>query len=419
MQESKYLVVGSSHAALQAIIAIRKRDVDGSLTVLTREPRLPYSPTILPYIVSSQKQPDDISLCDEAHFARNNVTLVRGTTVTAVQPDTKIVRTGSGDEWRYDRLLLATGASPATPPIPGLREVPFHVLRTMNDAIELRDALRHAASAVVIGGGLCAMHAVESMAKAGITVTVVEICDRILRECASPRAGEMIARSFMAEGIEIRTNRSPVAVAREAGKYVVTLNDGATIVADLLMVAAGVKPVTDYLVGSGVKVNRGIVVDELMRTSEPGIWAAGDVAETPGFWGGGVVNGILPGAAAQGRTAGANMADGNGTERYAGAIPLNTYHFFGHHLISVGINQPPSEVAGFEIHEDADDDGYIYRQIMLQEGRLVGISTIDDVFDAGIMKHIILGRIDLSPVKAAFLARPREAGRLLMSQMWR
>lgn len=419
MQHSKYLIVGSSHAALQAITAIRAKDAAGSIAVLTRDSRLPYSPTILPYIVSGRKRPEQIVLRDEAYFARNGVELVRNAKVTAVDPSAKRVRTDSGEEWSYDRLLLATGANPSIPPIPGLADVPFHVLRTMDDAIGLRDAMRTAKSAIVLGAGLCAMHAVENMTKAGIAVTVVEICSRVLREYVSLRAGEMIARVFASEGVCIRTGCSAAAVANEGGRCVMTLDNGEALTADLLMIGTGVTPATEYLSGSGVELGRGVMVDDRMRTNVEAIWAAGDVAQTRGFWGGTVVNGILPSAAEQGRIAGIDMAEPGSAKSFAGALSVNTYHFFDHYLVSVGFGGELPQDAGFDVSEEVDEDNGIYRRVVFSDGRLVGISTINDFFDAGIMRRVIQERLELSPVKAEFLARPQHTGRLLMSQNWR
>ncbi len=191
MPHSKYLIVGSSHAALEAVTAIRLQDADGGITMLTRDSRLPYSPTILPYIVSGRSRPDNVMLRDAAYFARNNVALRRNAEVVGVDPAAKSVRTAAGVVWTYDRLLLATGGTPVVPAVPGLADVTLHVLHTMDDAIRLRDAIAQAKSAIVLGAGLCGMHVAENMAKAGLDVSVL-VRSRPLREYFSPRAGGMI-----------------------------------------------------------------------------------------------------------------------------------------------------------------------------------------------------------------------------------
>src|SRR3974390_885858 len=173
--QSKYLIVGSSHAAIQAGVALRMIDTDGTLTLLTRDAHLPYSPTILPYVVSGRSQPDNVGLRDAAYFRENTITFVPGAEITSVDPGQSIVRLVSGETWQYERLLIATGAAPSLPPIKGLSDVPFHVLRSMDDAVGLTQAMAKAKSALVLGAGLIGMHAAENMAKAGIKVTVVEM----------------------------------------------------------------------------------------------------------------------------------------------------------------------------------------------------------------------------------------------------
>ncbi len=151
MPFSKYLIVGSSHAALEAVTAIRLQDEAGSIAMLTRDSRLPYSPTILPYIVSGRSRPDNVMLRDAAWFTQNGVTLQRNAEVVGVDPLLKSVRTAAGEIWTYDKLLLATGGTPMVPPVPGLADVRLHVLHTMDDAIGLRDAIAGGKSAIVLG----------------------------------------------------------------------------------------------------------------------------------------------------------------------------------------------------------------------------------------------------------------------------
>ncbi len=166
-----------------------------------------------------------------------------------------------------------------------------------------------------------------------------------------------------------------------------TLDDGSTLAADLLLVCTGVKPNIDFLAGSGIETDIGILVDDRMRTSAPNVWAAGDAAQARGFWGGKVVNGILPNAVEQGRIAGLDMADDAEVRPFPGAVPLNTYSFFGQQAISVGRGRAGD---GLVVEESGDDDSGVYRRIVLEDGRLVGIATINDFIDAGIMWQLIL-----------------------------
>ena len=413
---SKYLILGSSHAALEAATAIRFHDNDGALTLLTRDADLPYSPTILPYIVSGRSRPDNVTLRDESYFRDHAIAFVRSATVAAVDPAQSCVRLAGGETWHYDRLLIATGAAPAMPPVRGLADVSFHVLRSLNDAIELRRAIGKAKSAIVLGAGLIGMHAAENMAKADITVTVVELQPHALSAYFEPRASTIIEDVFARHGVRMLMGRTLSSVERKGIGCLATLDDGQVIAADLLLVCTGVKPNVAFLHGSGIALDAGILVDDRMRTNLPNIWAAGDVAQASGFSGDKIVNGILPNAVEQSRIAGLDMASDAELKPFPGSVPLNTYSFFGQQAISVGAVGGGD---GFEIEESADEGEGVYRRIALRDGQLVGIATINDFVDAGIMKQLILKRTDLSPVKPEFMADPRATGRQLMSRIWR
>jgi phenylglyoxylate dehydrogenase epsilon subunit len=410
---SKYLIVGSSHAALEAATAIRLIDSGGTLTLLTRDSRRPYSPTILPYVVSGRSQPDDVALRDEAYFRDNAIAFVAGATVVSLDPAQSRVRLASGETWDYDRLLIATGAAPSLPPVRGLADVPYHVLRSLDDAVGLRQAMQRAKSALVLGAGLIGMHAAENMAKAGIAVTVVELQPYALSAYFEPKASAIIERTFAENGVRMLMGRTLAGVEPRAAGISATLDDGTAVAADLLLVCTGVKPNIAFLKESGIETDAGVLVDDRMRTNRPNIWAAGDVAQARGFWGDKVVNGILPNAVEQGRIAGFDMAEDAGVRPFAGAVPLNTYSFFGQQAVSVGRTGGD----GYEIVES--DGAGVYRRIVLQDGKLVGIATINDFVDAGIMWQLILRRTDLSKIKGEFIVDPRSTGRRLMSQIWR
>jgi phenylglyoxylate dehydrogenase epsilon subunit len=413
---SKHLIVGSSHAALEAATAIRFHDPDGEVTLLTRDARLPYSPTILPYVVSGRSQPENVVLRNAAWFRDNAVAFVPGATVVAVDPAQSRLRLEAGESWTYERLLIATGATPALPPVRGLADIPFHVLRSMDDAIELRNAIGHAKSAIVLGAGLIGMHAAENMAKAGVTVSVIELQRHVLSAYFEPRASTIIEGTFARNGVRMVLGRTLTKVDGLVDRCIATLDDGRTIVADLLLVCTGVKPNIGFLDGSGIDVDVGILVDDRMRTNVPNIWAAGDVAQARGLWGEKVVNGILPNAVEQGRIAGLDMADDSGLAPFPGAVPLNTYSFFGQQAISVGVGKAG---IGCEIEERGDEQNGVYRRIVLKDGKLLGIATINDFVDAGIMWQLIRRGADLSAVRSAFIADPRTTGRQLMSRLWR
>lgn len=414
MPEAKYLLVGSSHAALEALRAIRQCDPGGSMAMITKDPFLPYSPTILPYVASGRCTPDNVSLRDAAFFEANSCLFQPGCAATALDPEAHMVTLADGRRWGYERLLIATGAQPAMPPVAGLETVRCHVLRTRDDAEQLHRAIATTRSAVVLGAGLVGLHAAETLAKAGAAVAVVEMRDHVLSGYFDAKASKRIEAGFAAHGVTLHLGRKVVSVSGDERRCRVQLDDATELDAELLLVAAGVTPAIEWLKGSGVAIDRGILVDDTMRTTVEDVWAAGDVAQAKDFHNGGQrLFGIVPAAVEQGRIAGMAMAGDPYLQPYPGGLPINTYRFFGHTALSVGQVEGPE---GCEVLEH-DDGGY--RRIVLSGNRLIGFASIDDVFDVGVVGELIRRRVDLGSCKDAFVARPVETGRRIMSEQWR
>jgi phenylglyoxylate dehydrogenase epsilon subunit len=420
MEHTHYLIVGASHAALSALHAIRLHDPEQEVTLLTRDDSLPYSPTVLPYVVSGRSDPGRVFLRDDGYFAQHKVNYLRGAKVRKVNAGTSAVELADGSEIAFDKLLLATGAAPLLPAIPGLAGLRFHVLRTLADAVALREALPGVKRALVLGGGLIGMHAAENLAKGGVEVSVVELQPHVLSGYFDADASAMIEKVFAANGVRLLTGARMASVAAQGEGRRATLADGTELDADLLLVAAGVAPVTDFLDGSGVETERGVLVDEHMRTNVANIWAAGDVAQSRVFFTDDrIINGVLPDAVDQGRIAGMAMAEDPGSKTYAGGVPLNTYSFFGQQAVSVGVHEEALEQKGVEVQRQLDAAHNRYLKIVLKDGRLAGIFGVNTAFDPGIMWELILRAIDLGDEKLAFLRSPQQTARALMSKNWR
>ena len=417
MEQTQYLIVGSSHAALEAISAIRMHDAEGTLTVVTRDAHLPYSPTVLPYVVSGKSAPERVFLRDDDFFARNAVSYRPGAALAALDADANTAELADGTRLGYDKLLLATGTSPAIPPIPGIDTVSYHVLRTLDDALGLREAIAQSRQAVVLGAGLVGMHAAENLVKAGASVTIVEMSDQLTAGYFDKVAAQMIEQAFIDNGAKILTGSRVVRLEPSSVGARLTLANGTALEADLLLVATGVKPNLEYLDGSGVAFEHGILVDQTMRTRRPNVSAAGDCAQAKHFFSPTPrVNAILPSATEQGRLAGMAMAGDAGIKPYPGGVPLNTYHFFGRHAISVGSSEAP---AGSEVVTRFDEKTGRYLKAIFRDGRLAGIFGVNEFFDGGIMAQLIVRRIDLTAVKERLVADPLKVGRELMSRTWR
>jgi phenylglyoxylate dehydrogenase epsilon subunit len=417
MQSTHYLIAGGSHAALAALEAIRMTDTQRELTLVAKDGRLPYSPMVLPYVVSGHARPEHVFLHDEQYFERASASYLCGRSVTHVDTGTHLAQLSDGTALRYQKLLLATGARPAVPPIPGLERVPVHVLRTLDDALRLRECLPSARRTVVLGGGLIGMHAAENLRKGGAHVTIIEIQPQLLPAYFDAEAAAIIARTFTNAGVDLRVDTQIASVAPHGGGFTMQLRGGESLEGDLLVVGTGVTPVMDYLHGTPVATDRGILVDDTMRTNVGEVWAAGDVAQARGFYTSApVLNGILPYAVEQGRIAGMAMTGDPALESYRGGVPLNTYSFWGRHAVAVGTNAAPE---GAEVVRRLDPARERYLKIILDGNRLHGIFGVNEMFDAGVMWELILRRIELGSMRERFLARPNETARALMSRTWR
>jgi phenylglyoxylate dehydrogenase epsilon subunit len=418
MEQSHYLIVGASHAALAALNAIRLHDSEKDITIITRDDSLPYSPTVLPYVVSGRSDPERVFLRTADYFAKQKVNYRPRAQVESLGKG--VVRLTDGSEIGFEKLLLATGAAPVLPSIPGLLEVHFHVLRTLNDAVALRQALPGVKKALVLGGGLIGMHAAENLATGGAEVTVVEQERHVLPGYFDADAAAIIEKIFAAKGVRILTGARIAGYAPHGAGCYAALESGGILKADLLLVATGVAPATDFLDGSGVETDRGVLVDDTMRTSVENVWAAGDVAQARGFFAASkIINGILPDAVDQGRIAGMAMAGDPQLTEYAGGVPLNTYTFFGQQAASIGVQEGALGDLGVEVHKQLDAERSRYLKIVLEGDRLAGIFAINGAFDPGVMWELILRRVDLGAVKQSFLASPQQTARAIMSRTWR
>jgi len=423
MSQTKYLIIGSSHAGLSAMNAIRLQDKEGALTMITREKVLPYSPTILPYVVSGKTPQDGVFLRDDAYFEENHATFMKGREVTAIDTGANRVTLDSGEEITYEKLLIATGASPSVPPIQGLSDTSFHVLRTLEDAVSIRKAMKENLSAIILGAGLIGMHAAENLSEAGMEVTVLEMLPQVLPGYFDAEASGMIQKVFSDNGVRILTGNAVTHVTSSNNNKkvcVVSLENGLDLSAHLLVVATGVRANIAFLADSGVEADDGIVVGDTMRTSVDNVWAAGDVAKAGSFFGPEkILNGILPDAVEQGWIAGMDMVDDPALKPYGGGLSMNTYSFFGNRAFSVGMSGPVGDDEGFEVDVMVSSSSRRYQKLVFRDDHLVGASAINMDLDPGVLCRMIRDQIELGETRERFSCEPRDVGRSLMSAFWR
>jgi phenylglyoxylate dehydrogenase epsilon subunit len=420
ISNTQYLIIGSSHAGIAALEAIRLIDENGSITMVTREESLPYSPTILPYVISGEMAPEVIHLRDQSYFDQLSIKFMSGSAVMRINLDEKWVELESGEKINYEKLLLATGADAAIPAFPGIESVPYQVVRTLEDALKLRDSIQTAKSAIVIGAGLIAMHTAENLAQSGLQATLIVRRQVSLFAYFDGAAARMIESIFSDHGVTLATGSGISEISAANGGCQVTLESGKVISADLLLLAAGVRPRISYLDGSNIEVDRGILVNEKMQTNVQDVWAAGDVAQAPGFFDAGkTINATLPNASVQGRIAGMDMVKDPALKPYLGSSGLNTFNFFGHHGFSLGLATVTESTDEIEVNTVYLPSSQRYQKLVFKNNRLVGVSAINAELDPGILRELIQRQVDLAEVKERFASAPLDTGRLLMTKLWR
>lgn len=398
-----YVIIGNSVAAVGAIRGIRSIDQRGNITVISRERHVAYGRPLISYLLGGLITEKRMAYLPEDFYEKNRVNLLLNAEVVGVDPENRNVAIAGGDVISYDRLLIATGGDPFVPPIEGMAgKDRVFTFTTWDDAAKLKGIADDIEKVVVIGGGLIGLKAAEGLHLLHKKITIVELADRILSAAFDRPAGRVVAKKMKANGIDVITEDTVVKIEGDGAAITgVTLKSGDFIPCDTVIVAIGVRPAASFLKGSGVEVNRGIVVDDRMETNVKGVFAAGDVAEARDFFSG-VKNPmpIWPDAYIQGDIAGVTMAGGK--KEYEGGIAMNSIELFKVSTISMGITNPV-EPKEYEILTYQDLENYQYRKIVLKDGLLAGAVLVGAVDRAGIFAGLIRDRIDVTPFKDQLL----------------
>jgi NADPH-dependent 2,4-dienoyl-CoA reductase/sulfur reductase-like enzyme len=326
------VVVGASLAGLGAVRGARRLGFDGRITLVGAEPHLPYDrPPLSKEFLESDEPRKVPTLCDaEVLSDQLSTELLLGTPASELRPDEHTVR--AGDQLlEYDKLIIATGSSPCVPPdMPGA-----HVLRTIDDALAIRDALRHARHVTVVGAGFIGSEVASSARKRGCDVTVVEAAQTPLSRALGTSMGAACSTLHEVHGVDVRCGVT-VAATEEAAR-VVHLSDGSVLRTDLVVLGTGAKPATDWLGGSALRLDDGVVCDAMLGSSAPDVYAAGDVARWFNRWSGNSMRlEHWTAAAEQGEAAARNAVAPEDGEPYA-AVPYFWSDAYGTRIQFLGV----------------------------------------------------------------------------------
>ena len=381
----KYVIIGASAAAISAVENLRALDSEGEIIMVSEDSNV-YSRCMLHHYVSNRRNLEGLSFINEDFFEKNNVNWIKGKKVVKVVPENKVIILNDGQEICYDKLLIASGASATVPPITNLREGKnVNTLRDINDAVSINEFASKCKNAAVIGAGLVGMDAVVGLQERGVHVSVMEMGDRILPLQLDKDAAKAYEDVMKEKNIDIYTNVKVVSVNLDENSNAtgINLEDGRCIPCDFVVVAAGVRANVEFLEGSGIEVNRGVVINEKLETSQKDIYAAGDVCGT----------GIWPIAVKQARYAAYNMV-GKEERVFDDYFAFkNTLNFFGIKTVSIGNVQENDDV-----NVDIIKNKKIYKKILHKDGIVQGILFQGDISYCGVWTEVIKRKLNISDI---------------------
>jgi 3-phenylpropionate/trans-cinnamate dioxygenase ferredoxin reductase subunit len=279
MGDETITVVGGGLAAGKAVAAARESGFDGRIVLLASEAHAPYErPGLSKGYLRGEVGRAELAVHDAGFYRDHDVDLRTATTAVAIDRSAREVHTDAGDRVDYTRLLLATGAAPRRLDVPGADLAGAHYLRTVDDADRLRAALAHATEVVVVGGGWIGSEVAASARQLGRSVTIVDPGPAPLHNVLGPEAAAVFRDLHRDHDVTLALGRHVVAFRGEAQVEAVVTSNGQTIPADLVVVGIGVTPRVELAAAAGIAVDNGITVDERLRTTDPHVFAAGDVA---------------------------------------------------------------------------------------------------------------------------------------------
>lgn len=278
---STFAIVGGGLAGAKAAEALRDNDFDGHVVLFAAEDKLPYErPPLSKEYLAGKKKLDDFTVDPAAWYRDHNVDLRLGTEVSALDPAGHTLALPDGTTVGYDKLLLATGSASRRPPIPGSDAAGVHYLRTIDDAAALSAALAPGATLAIVGAGWIGLEVAAGARSRDVNVTVVEAAHLPLLAALGTEVGEVFAQLHRAHGVDLRLDQSVQEVTTADGTATgLRLGDGSTVAADAVLIAVGAAPNIGLAEQAGLAVaDGGVLVDASLRTSDPDIYAVGDIA---------------------------------------------------------------------------------------------------------------------------------------------
>lgn len=383
-----YVIAGGWAAGTAAAQHLRKLDPSSAITIVDVESVAYYPrPDLIDYL-AGRKSRDQLFMHATSWYSENRITLISGRRVVHVHAAEHEVTLDDGTVLSYDRLLLANGASPFVPPLPGADQVGVFTLRTLDDADALLSRIVPGATVVVVGGGLLGLEAARALAERGMRAVVIEFAGRLLPNQLDERSAEMLVEHLRSLGITALLDAETQQIlSGDHGAAGVLLKDGRLAHGDFVLFSTGVRPNVSVAREAGIATGRGVQVDDSMQTSAPDVYAAGDVVEHRGR-----VYGIVPPCLEQARVAAQNMVS-SGTATYEGSIMSSSLKTCGIDVLSMGNVNPTQEQ---RVHVIQAQGQQTYRKVVLEDGIIAGVILYGTTNGARQLQQAMRSHADLT-----------------------
>jgi NAD(P)H-nitrite reductase large subunit len=392
-----HVILGAGPAGVIAAETLRKHAPGDTITLVGDESEPPYSRMAIPYLLIGNIGERGTYLRKSlTHFDDLKIRIVHAQ-AQSVDAAARSVKLDSGDALTFDRLLIATGSRPASPPIPGMDLPGIHTCWTMDDARAIAKLATKGARVLQMGAGFIGCIIMEALAARGVKLSVVEMGDRMVPRMMGPTAGGMIKDWCETKGVQVFTKTRVDAIEKGSGDAAlkVMLSNGTSMDVDLVISATGVKPSIGFLEKSGITCLQGVLTDEHLQTNVPGIYAAGDCAEAfDKVSGKTIISAIQPNAAEQARVAALNMV-GQSTE-LKGVTQINVLDTLG--LISTSFGNWEG-VPGGEHVELTDLAQGRHLSLQFMDDVMVGCNSVGWTDHVGVMRGLVEGQIHLGAWK--------------------
>jgi nitrite reductase (NADH) large subunit len=406
-----HLIIGNGIAGVCAAEAIRELDADAPIAMVSDERFPPYSRPMLGQVLEGAQPIEKLPVRSPGFYEQLKIEPLLGQRVAAVFPKEKRVALADGQSVSFSRLLIASGADPRRLSVPGHDLENIFCLRTERDVRRQLAAMGEARRALVLGGGLVGFKSAYGLLKQGLDVTMLITSEYPLAMQVDAQAGRMIRDTLIANGLRVEVGINVTAFEGQGRVAAARTDAGESLPCDLVIIGKGVRPACDYLSQTEIEIDLGVMVDDHLQTSLPGIYAAGDVAETRALargcpW----VNAIWPEASAQGRIAGLNMA--GHPVRYPGSLSRNVMRVFDLDVMALGLANAETDDALRVLRAGGPSNGWL-RSLVLRGDTLVGATLIGRIEQGGLLRALIEQGRPLSMPPEALLSPDFDIARLL------